>query len=156
MKTDRLFLGLLVVLGGIALIASSFQYASLPGQAYGAGTMPRVVGSCGILLGLALLVEGWRQGAARQRFALADWARDRRGLAVLAVLLGVVAYIISAGALGFIPVAFTLLVALMLLGKVRLLPALVVSVIASVAVYVVFSRFLLVPLPRGPLEALLW
>ncbi|MHA3979032.1 tripartite tricarboxylate transporter TctB family protein [Halovulum sp. GXIMD14794] len=156
MKADRLFLGLLVVLGGIALIASSFAYPSLPGQAYGAGTMPRVVGGFGILLGAALLLQGWRQGADRQRFARADWARGRQGLAVLAVLLGVVVYIVAAEPIGFIPVAGTLLLALMLLGKVRLLPALVVSVIASVAVYVVFSRFLLVPLPRGPLEALLW
>ncbi|MSU89231.1 hypothetical protein GE300_06305 [Rhodobacteraceae bacterium 2CG4] len=156
MKADRLFLGLLIVLVGVALIASSFEYASLPGQAYGAGTMPRVVGSFGILLGLALLVQGWRQGAARQRFARADWARDRRGLAVLAVLLAVVVYILAAGAIGFIPVAGTLLVVLMLLGRVRVLPAVVVSVIASVTVYVVFSRFLLVPLPGGPLESLLW
>ncbi len=156
MKSDSLFLGLLVALIGAVLVATSWAYPALPGQAYGAGTMPRVVGSGGVLLGLVLIFQGWRQGASRQRFALGAWARDRRGLGVLSVLLAAVVYILAADLVGFIPVASTVLIALMLIGRVQAVTAVITALVASVLVYVVFSRFLLVPLPRGPVESLLW
>lgn len=67
-----------------------------------------------------------------------------------------VAYILLADRLGFVPVAVILLFILMWLGRVAPVIALIISVLASLLIYVVFSRFLLVPLPIGPVEALIW
>lgn len=59
MKINRLAIALMVMLGGVALIISSYDYPALPGQKYGAGTMPFLIGMMGLLLGLALFVQSW-------------------------------------------------------------------------------------------------
>ncbi|WP_372799984.1 tripartite tricarboxylate transporter TctB family protein [Paracoccus seriniphilus] len=155
MKINRLAIALMVMLGGVALIISSYDYPALPGQKYGAGTMPFLIGMMGLLLGLALFVQSWaiRGGSL---FQLIVPPTGRAGWGALASLLGVVAYILLADRLGFVPVAVILLFILMWLGRVAPVIALIISVLASLLIYVVFSRFLLVPLPIGPVETLIW
>ncbi|MDB6177261.1 tripartite tricarboxylate transporter TctB family protein [Paracoccus sp. Z330] len=155
MKINKHLIALLVAIGGAALILSSYAYPALPGQSYGAGTMPFLIGVMGVLLGAALFVQAGRASwNGLIRFTLA--AAGPQAWGAVATLVAVVAYILLANWTGFIAIATLLLFLLMLQGKVVWTMAAPLSVVASSLIYVVFSRFLLVPLPSGPIEALLW
>ena len=147
MKANDLIIGALTLLVGLLLLITSFDYPALPGQAYGAGGL-------GIGLGVALLVKGWRGGVAL--VSLDAWARDRRAIGVAGTLVTTVFVILVSGDLGFVVTAIIAMFAMMLIGGIRVAVALVVSVSASLVIYLAFSRLLLVPLPRGPVENLLW
>ncbi|MGE5792464.1 MAG: tripartite tricarboxylate transporter TctB family protein, partial [Bacteroidota bacterium] len=74
-------------------------------------------------------------------------------LAICAVL---VLYIVAAAPLGFIPTATICLVALFLKLRVRVLPAIVVAIVATLLIHTLFYKLLRVPLPWGVLEPVLW
>ncbi|WP_336057635.1 tripartite tricarboxylate transporter TctB family protein [Nitratireductor sp. CH_MIT9313-5] len=160
MKANDTVLGGLVLMAALFLLVTSFDYAPLPGQAYGAGTMPRLIGGGGLLLGLFLLIGGLRRrtGPASVEASPEDnaWMRDRRMIAVLAVLASVIFFMLASPLIGFIPTVLIIMIALMLLGGAHPINALGVSLITALVVYYGFSRLLLVPLPRGPIESLLW
>lgn len=150
MKIDDLSLGIVVLLGAVALLVSALQFSPIPGQAYGAETMPNAIGLAGLTLGLVLVVRALRDGARRPGFERADWTRTPRALATLALTLAlVVIYIAFSDVTGFIPMAFGILVVLMLALGVRAVVALPVALCAAVLVQLAFGRLLLVPLPRN-------
>src|SRR5690606_42157684 len=106
-KLSELHLGVLTAIGGIALLFASAHFLPLPGQAYGAGTMPRLIGWCAILLGAFMVVTSLRHLPEMLKPHLADWVRTPRlALAALACLAVIVFYILFADALGFIPTSF--------------------------------------------------
>ncbi len=57
---------------------------------------------------------------------------------------------------GFIPVAFAILLVLMLALRVRPVMAILVAIAAAFVIQAAFGRLLLVPLPRNPLLDMLW
>ncbi|MGF1552097.1 MAG: tripartite tricarboxylate transporter TctB family protein [Paracoccaceae bacterium] len=157
MKLDDLALGILMLAVGAAIYASSLRFSAIPGQAYGAETMPLAVAWLGLGLGAFLCGRALLAGARRPEVRLADWARERRAVLGAALTLGLVlAYILLADRLGFVPTAFAIMLALMLALRTPVPTAVIVSAIAAVVIQQAFGRLLLVPLPRGPLAALFW
>ena len=157
MKIDDLGLGLLVLLASVAVLVSSLQFSPIPGQAYGADTMPRAIGLVGLALALTLIVRALRAGARVPRIARTDWARSPRALAGLALTVAlVVGYVLLADRVGFIPVAFAVLLVLMLALGVRPVTALVVAIVAAFVIQAAFGRLLLVPLPRSTFIMSFW
>ena len=148
-KLSELHLGILAALGGIILLFSSAHFAPLPGQAYGAGTMPRLIGWCAILLGCFMVATSLKHLREMAKPHLADWVRTPRlALAALATLAVIVFYILFSEVLGFIPTSFVSLLGLMLVLRTRWLTAVLASAAATLVVYYGFSRMLMVPLPR--------
>jgi putative tricarboxylic transport membrane protein len=157
MKIDDLGLGLLVLVAALAVLVSSLQFSPIPGQAYGADTMPQAIGLVALVLALVLIARAVRAGARVPRITRTDWARSPRALASLALTVGlVVAYILLADRVGFIPVAFVVLLLLMLALGVRPLTALLVAAVAALVIQAAFGRLLLVPLPPTPFLAGFW
>ena len=157
MKLDDLSLGLLAILGAAAIFLSARGFEPIPGQTYGAGTMPRAIALLCLGVGLFLAGRAVARGARRPGASLADWARRPSAVAGLLLALGlVVAYILLAGATGFVPIAVALMTALMLALRVRPLTAIAVSLLAALLIQQAFGRLLLVPLPRSPLLPFLW
>jgi putative tricarboxylic transport membrane protein len=157
MKLDDLSLGGLVLIGGLAVLVSSFQFSAIPGQAYGADTMPRAIGVAAIALGLFLTAAAVAGGARVPSAERSDWARSGRALALLALTLALVlGYIALSGPLGFIPVAVTILLVLMLALGVRAPVSLAVAIAGALVIQFCFGRLLLVPLPRNPFFDLPW
>ena len=157
MKLDDLALGLLAILAGAAIHVSALGFEPIPGQTYGAGTMPRAIALLCVGLGAFLAGRAVLAGARRPGVALAGWAREPAALRGLLLALGLVAaYVLLAGRTGFVPIAVALMAALMLALRVRPLTAIAVSVLAAVAIQQAFGRLLLVPLPRSPLLPFLW
>lgn len=148
-KLSELHLGILAALGGIILLFSSAHFGPLPGQAYGAGTMPRLIGWCAILLGCFMVATSLKHLKEMTKPHLADWVRTPRlALAALASLAVVVFYILFSETLGFMPTSFISLVCLMLVLRTRWLTAVLASLVTTLVVYYGFSRMLMVPLPR--------
>jgi putative tricarboxylic transport membrane protein len=123
----------------------------MPGQKFGPAWFPGLVagglGACGVLLVLA----GFRSGAPWLRFP--EWLhRERSRAAVLAVLGGVVFYILAADKLGFY-LTGVVIIALW----VRVLGAswrmtILMAVVAPLIIHLAFYKGLRVPLPWGLLE----
>jgi len=65
-------------------------------------------------------------------------------------------YVSAADPLGFMPTAALCLLALFLKLKVRLLPAVIVAISATLVIHFLFYKLLRVPLPWGVLERFAW
>ena len=157
MKLNDAALGLLCLLGGVAIWLSAQSFSRLPNQAYGSETMPLALSALAAGLGASLIVRGALAGAWRPAAARAGWTRVRGAPAALVAALAlVVAYIALAGRIGFLPVAVAVMWALMLVMGVRWWSALALSIAAALAVQQAFGRLLLVPLPRTGVLPFLW
>ena len=157
MKFNDVLLGLLVLAGGIAIYVSSLGFTAIPGQAYGAETMPRTLSLLCVCLGLFITVRGVAASGWRPGITFADWAHSPASMIALAItILAIVAYIVLSPPLGFVPVAFAVLLVLMLTLRTAPLTALLVSLVAVIVVQQAFGRILLVPLPRNAWLSFLW
>ncbi|GIX27184.1 MAG: hypothetical protein KatS3mg123_1065 [Burkholderiales bacterium] len=87
----------------------------------------------------------------RDRSVFVDWSQFKR---VLQVLVPSIVYAVGVSTLG-IYVSSTLFIGgfMLLLGKYRILPTLLVSVGVSAVMFWMFEVQFLIPLPKGPLEA---
>jgi putative tricarboxylic transport membrane protein len=129
-------------------------FPAFPGQDYGPNLFPRIlagfIGICGALL----LVRGLRAGGSA--VTLAPWAKDPARLVSFLLMPGaVLAYILLSDRLGFMPVAFLLLVGLFLWFRTRVVVALPVAVGVTLVVHWFFAGLMRVPLPRGLMEPFL-
>lgn len=157
MKLGDRALGALTLLGGVLLYLASLGFSPIPGQQYGAETLPRAIAFVASLTGIGLLVKGFATENGASLATLSDWTRNRASWARLggtAVL--VVIYIAIVERVGFTLTAFGLVLALLTLTRVRPVVALPVTIVTVIVVQFVFARILLVPLPRGDVLSLPW
>ena len=123
----------------------------MPGQKFGPAWFPGLIAAGLGVCGVVLVFSGFRSGTPWLRFP--EWLhRERSRAAVLAVLGGVVFYILAADKLGFY-LTGVVIVALW----VRVLGAswrmtMLVGVIAPLVIHLAFYKGLRVPLPWGLLE----
>ena len=157
MRMNDLTLGLVVLAGAVAIFLSALQFSPIPGQAYGAETMPKAIALLTFGLGLYLVGRSLAAGETRPAMVLAGWTRSPASLLGLAAAIGLVlAYILFSGTVGFLPMAFIVTAGLMLVLGVRPLTAIAVSLLAVVVIQQAFGRLLLVPLPRSAMLGFLW
>ncbi len=156
MRVTDLTLGCLVILAGIAIFISAIDFTVIPGQSYGAGTMPRAIAFATVGTGIFLTVKAL---LAKGRFGLEleEWVFNRGSLLRIGMILAlIVFYIAGAPILGFAPTAFLILIVAMLVLGTRPLIAVPVSLVATVAIQQSFGKLLLVPLPRSDFLPFLW
>lgn len=157
MKLGNLGLGVIVLLAGILLFLSSLQFSPLPGQKYGAETLPRVISFMALTVGACLCFQGTKETGTARFAALTDWGKSGRIWAKLAAAcLMVVAYIVVLNVLGFTLASFALVLGMMLLMGNPPLFSLLMSVATVVVLQFAFGKLLYVPLPRGELFSLPW
>ena len=155
MRVSDAVSGALVALLGVAIAAYAQTFPSRPGMAFGPGLFPTIIGTALALSGAALVWQGLRR--AGRMLELPDWARAPRQVLGLLLLFGLFAfYILLVDWLGFVLTAFVILAAFQSWFGIRLQVALPVAVLASIGLYVGFSRLLAVPLPLAYLETLFW
>jgi putative tricarboxylic transport membrane protein len=153
---DAIFGALLLALGALVLFAVQ-GFPKIPGQPVGPALFPGLIATGLCITGAALMVRGWRLRAGRRWVAWEDWVRSPRHVAALLVLLGsIVFYILAANALGFLPIAFVILLANFLVLGVPPGRAVLVAVIATLAIHFAFYKLLRVPLPWGLLTPFAW
>ena len=153
MRLDDRITGGLLASGGIAYTATALGLPGVPGQDYGAGFFPTIIGSAMTLAGTAILVRA----VARPRPPAGSvWSGGYRELArFVGVLAAVAFYIFLSPALGFALTALIIMVALALALGAKPVTACLVAIGAVIVFEVVFGRLLRVPLPAGFLDLLL-
>ncbi|MXP64790.1 tripartite tricarboxylate transporter TctB family protein [Roseomonas sp. M0104] len=157
MRVNDAVLGVILLLLAGTMIWLTTYFPSFPGQDYGPALFPRLLGGGLILCALLLIRRGHAARRAGEGWVtLAPWW-SQPGLVVsfLAMPLAVLAYLFFADALGFIPLAFALLLALFLWFGERPLRALPVAAVATLLINWFFSDMMRVPLPRGLLTGIL-
>jgi len=157
MKLHDLALGVLVLIGGVAIYISALQFSPIPGQDYGAETMPKAIAFLAIALGLFLVAKGLATMRTEPVLVVPAWAHSPVSLARLALTtVLVVAYIVLSRPIGFVISAFALMAILMLGLRTRIVLAIPVAILATIVIQQAFGRLLLVPLPRSALLGFLW
>ena len=155
--SDFLF-GLLFALLGASVFAYAASLPTMPGQRYGAGAFPAVLGICFIVGGGMLCWRGYRRGEVDAGIAgLAPWTRDPALLTNVLLTLGsIIGYVILDEYVGFAPLAFAILMMFFLRFGVPVLKGAVIAALMIVFIQISFVSLLRVPLPRGILDRLLW
>ena len=123
----------------------------MPGQKFGPALFPGLVAAGLGICGLLLVVSGVRQRAPL--CVLPAWIhRPEPRAGVIAILAGLLVYIVLAERLGFHLVAFVLLACWMRTLRASWRVALPIAVIAALVMHLAFYKLLRVPLPWGLLE----
>jgi putative tricarboxylic transport membrane protein len=151
-------IGAVLVLFAIFMIWHTRTFPAMPGQDYGPALFPVLIGVGFVVTGLILIVSGLRRRRTEPWFAGGDWLRSRRHLiGFLSIIGGLVAYILVSDWLGFIPTALLLLFGwLVLFRNGKPVSSLVIALAVTLVVNYAFGQLLLVPLPLGLLQALIY
>lgn len=157
MRFNDAILGLVLI--GFALLAADVtrSFPSMPGQAYGSALFPRILCAGFAISGAILVFSGIRNRATQPLLDRDPWARSPASLATLAlVLAGIVFYILVSESLGFIPTAFLMVAAILIRLRGRWPSSLAIAAGTTLVVHYLFYKLLLVPLPWGVLEPLVF
>ena len=158
MRINDAVIGSVLIVFALAMIGVTRTFPAMPGQDYGPALFPTLIG-IGMIITGAILVAG---GVARRRtepwFHGGDWLRSRRHTACfLSIILGLLAYILVSDWLGFILTSLLLLtVWLVLFRGGKPVSSFVIALGVTLAVNYAFTTFLLVPLPLGLLEPVIY
>ncbi|MCL4764650.1 MAG: tripartite tricarboxylate transporter TctB family protein [Hyphomicrobiaceae bacterium] len=157
MRTNDTVTGLMLIALSGLMIYLTLDFPDFPGQKYGPSLFPRILASGLILCGAILIARGVSaRRAGLPWIAFADWTRDPWRLASFLMLPAlVVLYILVSEQVGFIPVAFAMLLFMFLWFRARLVVALPVAAAATWIVHWFFATMMRVPLPRGLLTDIL-
>lgn len=151
MRLNDALLGLVILLGGLAIILEASTFQATHGQDYGPDFFPSIIGGGLILCGLGLMVTGWRHRAVTGWIDVAGHRFDRLIDAGL-VLLVILAFILFLDRVGFVLVAgIGMYVLLVRFQGGAWLSSLLITVVLILVVDWAFRAMLLVPLPQGTL-----
>lgn len=150
------FTGLAFVIAGIATIITAQQFPTLPSLQYGPSLFPSIIGA-GFCLGGAILAANalWNRRRALTQQApvvattLGEPPAEKPGLAMLLPPIAIVFYIFASDYLGAMLTMAVIMFVLMILRKTVPWVALVASLLVALAIYFIFSHYLLIPLPQG-------
>ncbi len=151
MRLNDALLGLVILLGGLAIILEASTFPATHGQDYGPDFFPTIIGLGLVLSGIGLMVTGWRHRAATGWIDVAGHRFDRLIDAGL-VLLVILAFILFLDRVGFVLVAgIGMYVLLVRFRGGAWLSSLLITVVLILVVDWAFRAMLLVPLPQGTL-----
>lgn len=158
MRLNDAVIGAALMLFALVMIWHTRTFPAMPGQDYGPAVFPVLIGIGFLITGLILIVSGLRRRKTEPWFAGGEWLRSPSHVGrFLAVLGGLVAYILLSGTLGFIPTALLLLFGwLVLFRGGKPVSSLVIALAVTLVVNYAFSQLLLVPLPLGLLQSLIY
>ena len=158
MRVNDAVSGAALVLFALAMIYYTRTFPEMPGQHYGPALFPVLIGIGLLLTGVVLIVSGLARLRTEPLFSGGAWLRSGPHLInFLAIVGGLLLYILVSDRLGFMPTALLLLFGwLLLLRGGRPISSLAIALAVTLAVDYLFSDLLLVPLPLGVLQPLLY
>lgn len=159
MKFNDAVFGIFLIIFAIAEIMYTRTFPSLHGQRFGASDFPVLLGIGLIICGCLLLFNAYRQRAVTRDAAPGEpnllssrgWAEKRPSVInFFVVLLSILFFIGFIDVLGFVIVAFLLLLVLFYRLGNGLITSLLGALSMTVVTKLLFGVWLLVPLPIGP------
>ncbi|MFO1397065.1 MAG: tripartite tricarboxylate transporter TctB family protein [Burkholderiales bacterium] len=152
MKINDAIFGALFLLFGLVVVVHVQAFPKIPGQQVGPALFPGLVAAALAVCGVLLIVSGVRNRKTEPWYETADWMRSgRHGIAFVAIVGGIAAYVLLAESVGFLIVAPVLLFIWFSVLGVRRGTALVVAIGATLVIWYAFYKLLRVPLPWGVL-----
>ncbi|WP_447957118.1 tripartite tricarboxylate transporter TctB family protein [Vreelandella sp. EE7] len=155
-----LYTGIGFVVAGIVTIITAQQFPTLPSLQYGPSLFPSIVGG-GFCLGGAVLTAQalWNrkrsiaQDVTHENTPLnsepAEPKSRRERLAMVLPPVAIVFYIFASDYIGATLTMTIIMFFLMIWRKTSVWVALAASFLVALAIYFIFSRYLLIPLPQG-------
>jgi len=155
--------GAVLVIFAVAEIAYTRTFPSLHGQSYGPDLFPALIGigmaGCGILLIFrGLLARRNASDPTGMKWVDTSNIADSKPARInaLLVIVFLFLYIFFSDLIGFIPLSFfTITVLLYRLGS-SIVVACIIAIVATAVIQLLFAKILLVPLPAGLLQGLVW
>ena len=148
MRVSNTAIGLMLIIFSCTVLVHVQSFPELDYGYPGPALFPSVLSVLFIFCGIGLVLQGIRKREKVLKFDLGTVSRA--GWINIAFVLGtVIGYILLAEYLGFLIFSFVILVILMKWLKVKTFPSLVMSIAVTLAIYLLFAKVLLVPLPWG-------
>ncbi len=144
----------LVFVAGLCVMAGSYELGiGWVGDSPGSGYFPFRIGVIIALASVGIAAQSLCNHSPEARAVFVQWGRFKL---VLAVLIPTIIYVLGVSLLGIYVSSFFFIAAFMHLGgKFKWLTTLAVSSGTVLILFWLFELEFLVPLPKGPLEALL-
>ena len=147
MRFNDSIVGVVLVAFGAWVIFLTRDFPSLKVGIPGPALFPRILAGLLIIAGLVLFTQNFR---SRRPLFEVDRTISHLGLLnVLFVCVAILGYILFVKFLGFLIVSFIILFGLMKCLRVRIHFSLIMASGITLFIYVLFNKFLLVPLPWG-------
>jgi len=153
--------GCVLVIFALAEIAYTQTFPSLFGQSYGPELFPRIIGVGLVICGLLLIIRGVRQKqSASPDVRWLDpgpWFQQTRlKINLFLVMLALIAYVLFSDWLGFIITSMLILSVLLFRLGSSLTQSLLIASATTATLQLIFAKLLLVPLPAGLLQGLVY
>jgi len=151
-------IGVALILFALVMIWHTRTFPAMPGQNYGPALFPTLIGVGFIVTGVILTVSGLRRRDLEPLVDGGEWLRSGpHVINFLAVVGGLLLYILVSDWLGFILTSLLLLFGwLVLFRGGKPISSLAIALAVTLAVNYAFSQLLLVPLPLGLLQPLIY
>ena len=158
MRLNDAVIGAVLVVFALAMMLYTTTFPGLPGQDYGPALFPRLIGVGMVLTGAILIAGGLRRLRTEPLIDGAGWARQRPPLLRFgAIVGGLLVYVLVSDLLGFILTALGLLFGwLVLFRDGKPISSFAIALLTVLAVNYAFTKFLLVPLPLGVLQTVIY
>ena len=160
MKFSDTVWGAVVLAFSIVLFVYVQGFPNIPGQKVGPAALPGALAVGLAICGAILFVRGLRARAAGRGVPWMQWPEwfgSRPQVIGFAVLVAVnVFYLFAVDRLGFVLTGTVYLAALMLVLRVRLVLAVPLALVLTLAIHYCFYKLLKVPLPWGVLQSIAW
>lgn len=153
-KTAEMVVAVVTLLLGALVVGDSLRIGiSWAAEGPEAGYFPFYIGS---IICAASAWNLWTAARLRGEAARAVFASGREWRPVLAVLLPSAVFVAATAFIGIYVAAAVFIAAFMVwIGRIHYAISIATGMAVSVALFLAFERWFLVPLPKGPLEALL-
>ncbi|MBX2806977.1 MAG: tripartite tricarboxylate transporter TctB family protein [Hyphomicrobiales bacterium] len=149
--------GVFLILFALAEMAYTTTFPATFGQQIGPDLFPRLIGVGLLGCGVLLVISGLGTREQVPLVTLGDWATDSRAFFnFLLVPVALLFYILASDWLGFIISSLIILLTLLYRFGVSLLTSLAVAVGTTIVIQFVFASVLLVPLPWGLFQPVVW
>ena len=155
MKLNDAILGTIFILIAALVLFQVRTFPTLPNQPYGPGTFPGIIAAVMALCGGAMVLNGVRSQAPL--VTLSGWIRTPGAAGRMAAMLAfVVLYILLSKPIGFPLLVPVLLIALLRIMQVRMALAVPIALVTTGAIWLLFAKLLMVPLPLGLLTEVIY
>jgi putative tricarboxylic transport membrane protein len=158
-KVNDAISGIFFILLGSLIFYLTRDFPIMPGQKYGAGLFPRLIGFLMGFGGVVLIFRGIKTRKGTPWVTAMDWVSSPRHIISFFLVIGVlIFYILVSDLLGFIPTAFICLMVLLvwLRGPVYWKSSFLISILSVIVIQQFFGEFLRVPLPWGVVPIFSW
>ena len=147
MRFNDALIGVAVIIFGLVMVVHVQSYPSMGNNMPGPSLFPTVLGVLLMIVGAVQVPRGIKSRAPLVTI-LPEF--NARGIFnIVALVIGVVFYIYASDTLGFLLTSFCIVFVLILTLKGKPLSSALVAAGATLFVYLIFNKMLMVPLPRG-------